>query len=343
MTNHTQIIPWLHHLHVLHPSNSLVLIGSGSINSQWIQLLKDLNIKKALLIEADKSKFKDLKENISGHNWNLKNAVIGEENEDSCYYEASYKTESGLIEPETLQKIWPNISTLKEIKCITKPLSEILEEEEKTPDWLVIDCLPALSIIQGLGTFLDKIHVIVARSILTEHPSEKNTENKITEYLGSLGFNHLTTEKESNLAIGHSLYYKEKKFISIKSKAELLSISQKLHEESTEKLKKQTELNKKQTDTINQLTNTKEKSEKLTITLQTQIHDLSKSQENYQDKTKQLMDKIESQEKESKINIEKLQNQILESNYRLKKTSEEFIRIESQIEIIKEFSFHNAK
>ncbi|MEE9328345.1 MAG: hypothetical protein V3U71_13750 [Cocleimonas sp.] len=323
------------------------MIGAGSTNSQWVQLLKDLNIKKALLIESDKSKFIDLKENNSNHNWNLKNTIIGEGNENCYYYEASYKVESGLVKPETLQKIWPNISTLKKIKCTTTPLSEALKKEEKTPNWLLIDCLPALSIIQGLGTFLDNINVIVARSILTDHSPKKTKENLMTDYLSSLGFNCLATEKEQNLAIGHSLYYKETNFITKvteeKSKTDLLSKSQKLLEETTETLNEQTELNKKQLDTINQLTHKKEKSEKLAITLQTQINDFLKSQEGFKAKTKQLMEKIESQEIELKTDKEKLQNQILESNYRLKKTSEEFIRIEAQMELIKDISFHNEK
>src|SRR5690606_3313716 len=84
------------------------------------------------------------------------------------FFQASNPDESGLVDPRLLQDLWPNLRG-KARKRSTRRLDHLLAEQQAEPEnnWLFIDCLPALPIVDGAGAWLEEgCSVVWARCTL---------------------------------------------------------------------------------------------------------------------------------------------------------------------------------
>jgi len=350
MLEHSTITSWLQQLNTLHPAQDLILVGAGVGKSKWTQTIDDLHITKALLIEADEKQFQLLKKNSLHNNWIIEKALIGIKKENTFYYEASYRIESGTIQPENFENLWPNIKTKRKIKYETSTLSELIAKTGLLPNWLIIDCFPSLSIIQGLEQYLDNFEVIIARTVLTDDAPDNTNINKLTEFLTNQGYHRLTTEQARNPAIGHALYFKDvnsdKLNTGYKNLEDKLTTSQDKHNE----LRKSYE---EQTNVINQLIPAKNLAVKQEEILQVQIQQLSESQDSLikvktelEQQVAQLLENTSTQAstiENNKKEIENLYRQLQERDHRQELINEEFIKAEAQLETIKDMVSRDEK
>ena len=110
---HQAILPWLGMLRQLYPPSALMLVGAGCDGSPWVQYLLATGHRNVTLIEADEAAAKRLKLATQGQpDWNVEPHVIGRHSEATAFYTASLQTESGLLEPEALRSLWPNLKTI---------------------------------------------------------------------------------------------------------------------------------------------------------------------------------------------------------------------------------------
>jgi hypothetical protein len=167
------------------------------------------------VVEADINRLSQLTEQFSEQkNWSFSNALISDKCETLPYFKASYHVESGLLNPEKLNKVWPNIKVQDKNQREATTLHELVHKLKLiVPNWLIIDCLPALTILEGALETLQDYDVIVVRTLNAE--IEKNINDKagarpIEAFLASKGYRCLATQIENNLNIGHSLFIKDK-------------------------------------------------------------------------------------------------------------------------------------
>lgn len=99
-------------------------------------------------------------------------AVIAGHSGSAEFHIASKPDESGLIAPEALQSLWRNLITRTREYVETSTLPELLGRLQLTADcrcnWLVVDCLPALPVLQGAGHLIDHVDVIEVRCVCHE-------------------------------------------------------------------------------------------------------------------------------------------------------------------------------
>lgn len=208
----TDFAAWLHHLHILYPPAGVILVGAGADTGEWVQRLLEWNTSNATLIEADDKQFQRLKCIIPHDGWKLQRQVIANEAGSITYYQASNERESGLIKSEMLRTLWPNIRTVKEEVREAIPLANVLQDTQIPSNWLIVDCLPALPIIQSISTY-DDLDVIVARVLLDDHDDiETASLTHLNRELSSCGYRMLTTQASRHPAVGQALFVRNAKY-----------------------------------------------------------------------------------------------------------------------------------
>lgn len=215
MTDHTMdLTSWLNHLHYLMPPTGMVIIGAGI--GSWGKLLGEWEVPVAHFIEADEKQIQRMKATLTDYtDWHLHRALLWRTSAEISFYQASNPAESGILQPETLASLWPNLKTRDEELRQSTTLDSLLHDiqPQMAPNWLIVDCLPALSILQGAGKWLDTSEVIVARVILEDDtvPDEGASKSEIDGFLEVNGFRCIALQEERQPKVVSALYVREYK------------------------------------------------------------------------------------------------------------------------------------
>jgi predicted O-methyltransferase YrrM len=208
----SEVKSWLEHLDYFMPCRGVLVAGSGF--GSWEAELNALNIPRALFVEAQNSKIERMKKLYDlPQNWQAVQGVLWSEEAEVSFYEASNSALSGLVAPETFRDIWPNATTLNVESFHATTLDNVLKEydEESSINWLVVDCFPAVKILQGAFEKLDKLDVVVARTVIdVSFAHTLGLQNKeLHTFLEEQGFRQIVTFEEINPSVGLVLYVRD--------------------------------------------------------------------------------------------------------------------------------------
>lgn len=288
-----------------------------------MQALQSMSVMRAILVEADDAMFANLQRNLQAYpGWQLRKQVVGPRTETVEYHHASNTTESGLLEPESLQSVWPNLKTTHKQARQAIALAELQQDIDPPANWLLVDCLPALPIIQGAAQQLAGFDVIALRVLLesskdtasrkrdshndgaSEVSSHGNStvdtsyddlthsasSNAVLPAMHALGFRCLAIEISRHPAIGHSLFVRDTASLAHELKQQLTQQSQTLAQvvAAASTAAKQAEERAAQ---VLQLTQAKAASDKLAAERQEQLdqlqHQLKQASEQAQTATQE--------------------------------------------------------
>ncbi|MGZ5535994.1 MAG: hypothetical protein ACXWFP_15750, partial [Methylobacter sp.] len=154
------------------PPKAVIHIGAGTGNGD-MHLWRQWQVPCALILDADETRL-DWAVKMATENpaWLVRSAVLAESEGEADFYNATNPAEDGLIPPEKLGGLWPNLRTSKQIRCQTQRLDNLLNDEtlialqQSSSIWTLIDCLPALPILQGAGSELDRWSILWLRVLL---------------------------------------------------------------------------------------------------------------------------------------------------------------------------------
>ncbi|MFM8444045.1 MAG: hypothetical protein ACKN9W_11995 [Methylococcus sp.] len=183
--------------------------GAGSMH-QW----QSWDIPHAVLIEPlikpDVAMQHLLRQN-PGWQW-LEN-VLSDNDDEADFFKASNPLESGLLDPKRLQTVWPNLRVTETHRVSTRRLDSLLEEIEcnQRVDWLLVDCLPALTILRGAGNRLVDCQVIWVRGVLdgTLQDLPEATISEIENYLKPLCFRRAVEFEGLHPAMGEAIFVRD--------------------------------------------------------------------------------------------------------------------------------------
>ena len=208
---------WLQFLRYFLPPSGILLIGAGTGSGSFVQMLRLMHQSNVILVEADDAQYLHLKRNLKPEEtWQVHNVLVSPHAETSTFYKAGNPSESGLIEPELLQNLWPNLKTIQ--KCCNLPtvsVEELLRSAEQTINWLFLDCLPAAKLLEQAGSMLEQIDLLVLRVLIDEDVSSVNGETQadVQARLNAQGFRLVITEQERHPALAHVLYVRDPAFM----------------------------------------------------------------------------------------------------------------------------------
>jgi len=221
------IAPWLQLLSQLMPPTGVLLVGAGNGAGPWVQLLQTLDVPSATLVEADDTQFEHLQRSVPQRpGWRLRKQVVGPRTETVTYYQASNAFESGLLAPESLRSLWPNLKTAHKQTRQAIALAELQQDADPAANWLLLDCLPALPILQGAAQQLAGVDVIAVRVLLNASAPEAEADSsaittittittsaaaadQLQPALQALGFRCLAIETSRHPALGHALFVRD--------------------------------------------------------------------------------------------------------------------------------------
>lgn len=210
---------WFDMLSHLYPPTGVLLVGAGSGSSPWVQHLMANNWPRVTLVEADEATAQRLKAATQNHPcWRVKTEVVGPRSGATAFYSASLPTESGLLAPESLRSLWPNLKTTHKQTRQATTLAELQQDADPAANWLLLDCLPALPILHGAAQQLAGVDVIAVRVLLNASAPDANTDasaistaaaDQLQPALQTLGFRCLTIETSRHPGLGHALFVRD--------------------------------------------------------------------------------------------------------------------------------------
>ncbi|MBY0444306.1 MAG: class I SAM-dependent methyltransferase [Burkholderiales bacterium] len=199
----------LHHFRHQMPPKNIIVVGAGA--GSWVNLLSEWEVGDAHFVEADKNQIQHLRSKLAKHaTWQAHTAVMWHESAEISFYQAANPAENSSLPPDTLANLWPNFKTLGQEQRQTTTLNHLINEiqAETPPNWLIVDCLPALNIIQGAGAWLNHCEVIIARVLLSDKgfTGLNTSKEELDTYLNSQGFHFVSIQEERHPNIGNALY-----------------------------------------------------------------------------------------------------------------------------------------
>ena len=207
MNDSQPIVPWLRHLSRMIPPSGVVLVGAGRGTGEWVEFLSGLPDTMSILVEADPVEFRFLESMVSGRPaWRFHNQVISKEAGLVDFHETSISSENSLVAPEQLREFWPNLTARQVVPRQAIALDEILSGVEV--NWLLVDCLPALPLIEGASAQLGGIDVMVARVVLSTTAAGLHAASlqALQDSLEQQGFHLQAVEPSRHPSLGHALF-----------------------------------------------------------------------------------------------------------------------------------------
>ncbi|WP_034400486.1 FkbM family methyltransferase [Comamonas testosteroni] len=205
------LIPWLDHLQVLMPSKHITLVGAGNGGGAWAQWLQAQSVPMTL-VEADALQFAALQRmqaaGVLAEAALLHNVVAAEAGTVE-FFTANLTVESGLLSPENLRHLWPNLRTVLVEPVHAMALTQLFEVEQDH-QWLILDCLPAAALLRAAQAAQHQLDVVLARVLLTEGNQQQPEGTSLAELTQALpGFALLTIKSGRHPQIAYALFVRD--------------------------------------------------------------------------------------------------------------------------------------
>lgn len=197
------------------PPTALIDVGIGrgiGAMHQW----RSWDVPAAWLVDAESTQLAWTETLPASHpGWRVHVATLAEADGQAPCYRASNPAETGLVPTSKLAALWPNLREEEHVERATTRLDTLLARDEGVPAgagwWLVVDCLPALRILQGATDTLERCSVLWLRTLLQPLP-ENETGTMLEElrvYLAPLGFRCVQVTEGNHPALGDALFVRD--------------------------------------------------------------------------------------------------------------------------------------
>lgn len=204
-------------LQQLYPPQAVILVGANRHNRHLLDW-PGLPGERILLVDAEADNLASLRQHTLGaENWQLRHALLAEQSGEVTYHSASNPGESGLVPVSALTALWPNLRTSASSQRPCQSLQQLLSEAELAElaisehTWLVVDCLPALRILQGAGKQLENNSVLWLRVLvepLAEH-QPGTTLAEVDEYLTARLYRRVLSFEENHPRLAQVVYLRD--------------------------------------------------------------------------------------------------------------------------------------
>lgn len=278
----------LEYLNLFHPCNGVLVVGSGG--GSWVDLIASWDAEDVILVEADEKLIERMKKfHTLPREWKVVNALVYKDHTQCEYYHTSNAAASCLEHPDTLSAIWPNLSINSVEVRESVSIPTLLEEvDAQNINWLIIDCTPALKLLQeGVSTVV-QCDVVVARVL-------KEEKSVLDAWMQEQGLHSATYFEENNPQVVMVVYVKEWHT--------QLSHLQTQSEETRKELE---QLDKTLTEKTKQLTERQQQASEL----QKKINDTEAANENYKQRQTMLEDEL----KKAEMQIEIIKDLLMSGN-----------------------------
>ena len=302
-------------LHSILPPDTIIHAGAGhgaGCAQQWLKW-QPLH---AVIIDADAARLNWARQELQSHpGWGLSEAVLGGEEGEADYHVASNRNEDGLLSPESLTALWPNLRTIETVKKSVRRLDTLLhtDYQEVLDDsrciWAIIESLPGLSVLQGAGQELDRWSVVWVRVLLSAAPQpelDDATLAAVEAYLRQHGFNCALVVEGNHPAVGEAIFVRDWRHVLTSQLTE-----QKTHFDQAVKTKdEQTKLSNDRQAKIEELTKARDEQANLAAERQAQLEQRTQERDEASkalaERQVQLDQAVKTKDEQTKLAIDRL-------------------------------------
>lgn len=190
---------WLSALKFMLPFSQLTLLGAGRGYSEVLTWAAEHAIEKISLVEANPQRFRqlDARWKTAHQQWQLHNLVMDSGMNTNTFFVASNSDESGLLNPEELTPLWPNITETEIQCCEPASIAEWSSTHWQNPgQWLFIEYFCNANLLTSYAAEFEKIDVLQVR-VSTEKSLPKIVTARAWEaVLEKAGFRIISRECE---------------------------------------------------------------------------------------------------------------------------------------------------
>lgn len=136
------------------------------------------------------------------------------------FFVASSPAESGLIPPAELRGLWRNLDSreVREVETLDLPalLARLKLRDDRHWNWLVIDCLPALRVLEGATSLVDELEVLELRCIRDDAGVTRPEASLSTsmQWLEARGFRLIADEDEAHPGLCTAVFCRDARELS---------------------------------------------------------------------------------------------------------------------------------
>lgn len=193
---------------------TVIHVGAGS-GTGLLHLWQQWSLDQAVLIDAGLERMSWVEKEAAGRPWHAAAACIGSSQGKGVFFQATNPDESGLIHPEKLTALWPNLRCAGQVPLDVERLDGFLAKmphvRSQGPTWLLVDCFPALDIIRSAGEEIRQCSVIVARVLTTEQTGDLIAASlpAVVDFLVQEGLRLVHVEQGNHPATAHAVFVRD--------------------------------------------------------------------------------------------------------------------------------------
>jgi hypothetical protein len=190
----------------LYPPSAVVHVGAGQGIGK-IHAWRDWDVELGLCIEADASRTTSWQDRLSPDargRMRVIHAIAGPTDGPGVFHRASNPAEDGLVAPQTLSALWPQLKCVESRPVETLSIDSIVLSEVDEGDvpnaWLIVDCFPADALLEGARALLQRTNIVVART-----RADECTDGSF-DFLRMLGFTPFGSVETNHPGVQHLLW-----------------------------------------------------------------------------------------------------------------------------------------
>ncbi|GAB3479700.1 coiled-coil domain-containing protein [Azotobacter salinestris] len=201
----------------LFPPRAAIIVGASRSHRHLLEW-PGVRPEHVLLVDAHPEALANTRQKIATTSaWQMRHAVLADSKRQARFFCASNPGEDGLVPPQKLAELWPNLRATDEWTCTTQTLQDVLADPEQaelveaSDIWLVVNCLPALRILQGAGPLLEHCKVLWLRVLLEplEDGEPGSTLEEAERYLADRHFRRIHCIEENHPRIGQAIFLRD--------------------------------------------------------------------------------------------------------------------------------------
>lgn len=191
---------WLSVIHGMLPLSQLTILGAGSGYSAVLSWAAEQAIESVSLVEANHQQFNQLSARwqATQPDWQLHNKVMeARASKADTFYVASNPAESGLLPPDALMALWPNIAEKESQPCEPVTIAAWAKEHWQSPgQWLFINYFCDAALLNQNKAKLAQVDVLMVRVSTEKALPESVTASAWEAALQQAGYRVVSRECE---------------------------------------------------------------------------------------------------------------------------------------------------
>ena len=206
----------LEQIRLVYPPAAVVHVGAG--DGSDLPPYAHWAIASVILIEANDHPASALAKACGGRpGWQALHAMAGAKRGPAVFHLASNPRESGSLPPETWQPLWRNLRCVESWQVEQTTLDAVLglgpsggPAISPQSNWLIVDCLPALPVLQGAVALIDTADVVVVRTVADPQLQMPGAGREdIDAFLQQAGFRPALLSSELHPAVAMAVYCRD--------------------------------------------------------------------------------------------------------------------------------------